>query len=183
MLAGTAHLTMAVGDGDMLLEIVQPGQLFGQAARFGGGPRLVTAIAGERTTLLHVPDHVLAEIARSEPEVWRSFTELLYSQLAGALQLAAAMIRLPPPQRVAARLAMLAGAGRTDVRVTQAQLAEMTGLSRKTVNAHLRALRTRTLCGWTIARSPCSTAAPHWRRGRARADHTAGACTALPLAR
>ena len=37
--------------GDMLLEIVQPGQLFGQAARFGGGPRLVTAIAGERATL------------------------------------------------------------------------------------------------------------------------------------
>ncbi len=138
VLAGTAHLTMTLGEADTLIEIVQPGQLFGQAARFGGGPRLVTAIAGERTTLLHVPDHVLAEIARGEPEVWRSFTELLYGQLAGALQLAAAMIRLAPPQRVAARLWMLAGGRERTVRVTQGQLAEMTGLSRKTVNGHLR---------------------------------------------
>ena len=142
VLEGTAHLTMALGEADILLEVVQPGQLFGQAARFGGGPRLVTATAGERATLLFVPDHVLAEIARGEPEVWRSFTELLYSQLAASLQLAAAMIRLPPPARVAARLAMLSGPKGRAVHVTQAQLAELTGLSRKTVNGHLRALET-----------------------------------------
>jgi len=139
VLQGSAHLTLATGDADMLIEIVQAGQLFGQAARFGGGPRLVTAIAGERSTLLHVPDHALAEIARSEAGVWRSFTELLYGQLASALALAAAMIRLPPPARVAARLVMLSGSG-ARVAVTQSQLAELTGLSRKTVNAHLRAL-------------------------------------------
>lgn len=141
VLEGSAHLTLAVGDADTLIEIVQAGQMFGQAARFGGGPRLVTAIAGERSTLLHVPDHVLAEIARNEPDVWRSFTELLYGQLAGALQLAAAMICLPPPKRVAARLWMLAGDGKAPVSATQAQLAEMTGLSRKTVNGHLRTLQ------------------------------------------
>jgi CRP/FNR family cyclic AMP-dependent transcriptional regulator len=138
VLAGSAHLMLALGEDDVLIEIVQAGQLFGQAARFGGGPRLVTAIAGERAALLFVPDHALAEIASSEPGVWRSFTELLYSQLAAALQLAGAMIRLPPPARVAARLLMLAA--ENAVHVTQAQLAEMTGLSRKTVNLHLRAL-------------------------------------------
>ncbi|MBU6443540.1 MAG: Crp/Fnr family transcriptional regulator [Alphaproteobacteria bacterium] len=136
---GSAHLMLATGDAEVLIEIVQAGQLFGQAARFGGGPRLVTAIAGERSVLLHVPDHALAEIARSEADVWRSFTELLYGQLANALALAGAMIHLPPPARVAARLVMLSGAG-PRVRVTQSQLAELTGLSRKTVNAHLRAL-------------------------------------------
>ncbi len=138
VLAGSTHLMQALGEDDVLIEIVQAGQLFGQAARFGGGPRLVTAIAGEHTTLLFVPDHALAEIAGSEPGVWRSFTELLYSQLAGALQLAGAMIRLPPSARVAARLVMLATSD--TVHVTQAQLAEMTGLSRKTVNLHLREL-------------------------------------------
>jgi len=139
VLEGSAHLMLATGDADVLIEIVQAGQLFGQAARFGGGPRLVTAIAGERSTLLHVPDHALAEIARSEAGVWHSFTELLYSQLASALALAGAMIHLPPPARVAARLVMLSGSG-ARVAVTQSQLAELTGLSRKTVNAHLRAL-------------------------------------------
>lgn len=140
VLEGSAHLMMAIGDSDILLEVVPPGQLFGQAARFGGGPRLVTAIAGERVTLLFVPDHALAEIARGEPDVWRSFTELLYSQLAVSLQLAATMIRLPPPARIAARLAMLSGKPGHAVHVTQAQLAELTGLSRKTANTHLRAL-------------------------------------------
>ena len=139
VVTGSAHLMLATGDSDVLIEIVQAGQLFGQAARFGGGPRLVTAIAGEDSTLLHVPDHALAEIARSEAGVWRGFTELLYSQLASALALAGAMIHLPPPARVAARLIMLS-ASHAPIRVTQSQLAELTGLSRKTVNLHLRAL-------------------------------------------
>jgi CRP-like cAMP-binding protein len=139
VVTGSAHLMLATKDSDVLIEIVQAGQLFGQAARFGGGPRLVTAIAGEHSTLLHVPDHALAEIARSEADVWRSFTELLYSQLASALALAGAMIHLAPPARVAARLIMLS-ASHDPIRVTQSQLAELTGLSRKTVNLHLRAL-------------------------------------------
>lgn len=140
VLEGSVHLLMTMPDGEArLIDIVQAGQLFGQAAHFGGGPRLVTAIAGEPSRLLHVPDRALAEIARSEPDVWRSFTALLYSQLSGALQLAAASIHLSPPERIAARLAILA-AGADTVTVTQAQLAELTGLSRKTVNIHLRLL-------------------------------------------
>lgn len=143
VLDGTVHMTVPLGDDDdLLLEIVRRGQLFGQAARFGGGPRLVTAIAGEHCSLLHVPDHVLHEIARTEPDMWRNFTELLYAQLAGALQLAARMIHLPPERRVAARLVMLAdesvSTGPLRISVNQAQLAEMTGLSRKTVNGHLQ---------------------------------------------
>jgi CRP-like cAMP-binding protein len=140
VLEGSVHLLMTLPDGEAkLLDIAQPGQLFGQAARFGGGPRLVTAIAGEPSRLFHVPDFALAEIANSQPEVWRNFTALLYGQLAGALQLAGIVMYLRPGQRVAARLLLLALTTDT-VSVTQAQLAEMTGLSRKTVNGHLRTL-------------------------------------------
>jgi CRP-like cAMP-binding protein len=137
VLEGSVHLLLMLPDGETrLLDIVQAGRLFGQ---FGGGPRLVTAIAGEPSRLFHVPDQALTEIARRQPEVWRNFTELLYGQLAGALLLAGALIHLPPQRRVAARLALLA-LGSETISVTQAQLAEMTGLSRKTVNAHLRGL-------------------------------------------
>jgi CRP/FNR family cyclic AMP-dependent transcriptional regulator len=140
VLDGSVHLLMMLPDGETrLLDIVGSGHLFGQPARFGGGPRLVTAVAGERARLLHVPDQALAEIARRQPDVWRNFSVLLYGQLAGALQLAGVMIHLPPSRRVAARLALLA-AQSDAVAVTQEQLAEMTGLSRKTVNLHLRAL-------------------------------------------
>jgi CRP-like cAMP-binding protein len=140
VIEGTVHLLMTLPDGETrLLDVVQSGQFFGQPARFGGGPRLVTAIAGTKARLLHVPDAALAEIARGQPDVWRNFAGLLYGQLAGALLLAGVLIHLPPPRRVAARLALLATRNDT-VAVAQAELAEMTGLSRKTVNIHLRAL-------------------------------------------
>ena len=140
VLEGSVQLLMTPADGEpRLLDIVPAGQLFGQAAHFGGGPRLVTAIAGEPTRILHVPDHALAEVARNEPAVWRNFTTLLYIQLAGALQLVTLLIHLPPPERVAARLALLTLSSET-VSITQAQLAELCGLSRKTVNAHLQTL-------------------------------------------
>jgi CRP-like cAMP-binding protein len=140
VLDGTVHLLTTPADGEArLLDIVSAGQTFGQASRFGGGPRLVTAIAGAPARLLHVPDHALAEIARSEPEVWRVFTALLYRQLAGALLLVTVLIHLPPAKRVAARLALLT-ATRDTIAITQAQLAELCGLSRKTANTHLRAM-------------------------------------------
>ena len=140
VLEGTVQMLLTLPDGETrLLDVVQSGQFFGQPARFGGGPRLVTAIAGAPSRLLHVPDQALADIARGEPEIWRNFAALLYGQLAGALQLAGVLIHLPPRRRVAARLALLA-LGTDRVAVTQSQLAEMIGLSRKTVNGHLRAL-------------------------------------------
>lgn len=140
VLEGSVQMLLTLPDGETrLLDVVQAGQFFGQPARFGGGPRLVTAIAGAPSRLLHVPDQVLADIARDEPEIWRNFAALLYGQLAGALQLAGVLIHLPPRRRVAARLALLAHAA-DHVAVTQAQLAEMIGLSRKTVNGHLRTL-------------------------------------------
>jgi CRP-like cAMP-binding protein len=140
VLDGVVHLLVTLPDGETrLMDIVQSGQLFGQPARFGGGPRLLTALAGAPSRLLFVPDHALAEIARNEPEVWRNFAALLYNQLAGGLLLAAYCMHLTPRRLVAARLAALA-AGHDAVPVTQAQLGEMTGLSRKTVNQHLSTL-------------------------------------------
>jgi CRP/FNR family transcriptional regulator, cyclic AMP receptor protein len=129
---------------DVLVDIASAGRVFSQAS----GPRLVTVLANEDSRLLFVPDHVLREIARGHPDMWRSLTDLLYEQLSNALQLAVHMIRLPPKARVAARLLFLAGSDAGDgsaVHVTQSQLAELTGLSRKTVNGHLAALAKRNL--------------------------------------
>ncbi|MGA9794515.1 MAG: Crp/Fnr family transcriptional regulator [Rhizomicrobium sp.] len=149
VLRGSIHLMVGtVAEEDILMDIVSAGQVFGQPSQFGGGPRLVTALAGEDALLLHVPDHTLREIARDHPDVWRSFTTLLYLQLAHALRLAVNMIRLAPKARVAARLLFLCGEREGALlRVTQSQLAEMTGLSRKTVNGHLANLGKRGAIG------------------------------------
>lgn len=176
VIEGSVHLLMnAGGRDDVLIEVVQAGQLFGQPARFGGGPRLVTAIAGERTTLLFVPDHAMREIATTQPDVWRNFTELLYTQLSGALRLAAFALSLPPRQRIAARLALLAAAFAEDefparLSITQSQLAELTGLSRKTVNAHLKALEKAGLISLSYAHLVVRENAPLWARAGIGSD-------------
>jgi CRP/FNR family transcriptional regulator, cyclic AMP receptor protein len=137
VLAGSVDIMMStVGGNDVLMDVAPAGRVFSQAL----GPRIVTALANEDSLLLFVADHVLREIGRGHPEMARHFTGLLYEQLSGAAVLAVNMIHLPPRKRIAARLLFLAGNEARDgaaVQITQNQLAELTGLSRKTVNAHL----------------------------------------------
>lgn len=143
VLSGSVSMMMStVAQDDVLIDVAGPGRVFSQAS----GPRLITALANEDSRLLHIADHVLRLIARDHPNIWLNFTGLLYEQLSAALQMAANMIHLQPKARVAVRLLFLAGLEARDgvaVGVTQSQLAELTGLSRKTVNLHLAALAKR----------------------------------------
>ncbi len=129
---------------DVLIDIAPAGRVFSQSL----GPRIVTALANEDALLLFVADHVLREIGRAQPDAARHVTALLYEQLSGAAALAVNMIHLAPRARIAARLLFLAGNRARNgavVQVTQSQLAELTGLSRKTVNGHLANLAKKKL--------------------------------------
>ncbi|HEY5337103.1 MAG TPA: Crp/Fnr family transcriptional regulator [Rhizomicrobium sp.] len=139
---GVDMMASTVARDDVLIDIAPAGRVFSQAS----GPRLVTALANEDSILLHVADHTLRQIARTHPDIWRNFTALLYEQLSAALIMAVNMIHLAPKARIGARLLFLAGTEARDgmtVHVTQSQLAELTGLSRKTVNGHLATLASR----------------------------------------
>lgn len=146
VLAGALRLMVAVADGaEAVLDVAGPGTVFGQTPSFGGGPRLVTAIAAEPARVLHIPDRALQRIAADLPEVWRALSELLYGQLSRSIRLSAQFIGLPAVPRLAARLGAVARANRLDPRawipLSQAELAQMTALSRKTVNGILRRWR------------------------------------------
>lgn len=129
----------APGDREVRMGHAGPGAALGQTMRFGGGPRLVTAICAEPSLLLKVSDAALERIAGRAPEIWRAVAALVDLQLRGALQAAAEAIALPPRQRLAARLVALARprTGPADLRLSQQALAEMVGLTRKTVNGYL----------------------------------------------
>lgn len=134
-------LCQAAGGREVLIGQATRGVAIGQTARFGGGPRLVTVIAAERSRLLQVSDRALSRIAREAPQVWEAVAALLYLQLRNMLHLVAELAALPPRQRLAARLDLLtrgAPAGGR-LRLTQEALGEMVGLTRKTANAHLAA--------------------------------------------
>ncbi len=140
---GTIDLyCQAPGDRVLLLHRIGAGMAIGQTVAFGGGPRLVTAIAARSSLILAVPDRALARIARDEPGIRTLMAGLLFNQLGVVLQLAVQAIALPPRQRIAARLLLLSEGGdpAAELPFSQEAIAEMTGLSRKTVNAHLAAL-------------------------------------------
>lgn len=138
VLEGVAQLlSKAPGDREVLIGQAAPGAAIGQTTRFGGGPRLVTVIAQSDCVLLQVSDRALGRIAGELPMIWEAVAALLYLQLRGLLQLVAETTALGPRERLAARLDLLSGADGRSLRLSQEALAEMLGLSRKTVNGYL----------------------------------------------
>ncbi|MCP3465640.1 Crp/Fnr family transcriptional regulator [Bradyrhizobium sp. CCGUVB23] len=91
--------------------------------------------------ILLASDRALTQIAMKRPQIWQAVAALLYLQVRDLLQLAAEVIALPPRQRLAARITRLAQAeeqaGKYVLSLSQEALAEMVGLTRKTVNGYL----------------------------------------------
>jgi len=132
-------LCQAPGGREVVIGQGGPGMAIGQTLRFGGGPRLVTVICVADSLVLQVSDRALARIAQDHPRIWEAVAALLYLQLRGLVTVAAEAIALPPRQRLAARLELLARASRKaePLRLSQQTLGEMVGLTRKTVNLYL----------------------------------------------
>lgn len=142
VLDGSLRIEASVGaERDVLVNLAPAGAAFGQSRRGGGGPRIVTARAAGRATVMLVADSALERIAAEQPLLWRAVSELVYGQLDAMVHLAAQLLALGPRGRIAARLLAFGGEG--GAALGQADLAEMCGLSRKSVNAHLAALERR----------------------------------------
>jgi len=140
VLAGSVQmLCKAPGDREVMISQAGQGAALGQTTRFGGGPRLMTVICQADSRLLLVSDRALARIGAQTPRVWEAVAALLYNQLRDLLQVVAEATALPPRQRLASRLGLLARSlpDPPTLRLTQQALGEMVGLTRKTVNAYL----------------------------------------------
>ncbi|WEK43805.1 MAG: Crp/Fnr family transcriptional regulator [Candidatus Sphingomonas colombiensis] len=140
VLDGALRIEASLGaERDVLVNLAPAGSAFGQSRRGGGGPRIATARAAARATIvLLIADSALERVAADQPALWRAVSELVYGQLDAMVHLAAQLIGLNPRGRIAARLLALGGGG--VAAVSQADLAEMCGLSRKVTNMHLAAL-------------------------------------------
>lgn len=137
---GVLRLEASAGsERGVLIGLVGAGQAIGQSRRFGGGRRIVTASAQRASHVLLIPDIALPGVADRAPGAWAAVIALLYDQLDAAVHAAALNLCLTPRQRVAARLAQLAD-GEGVVAATQADIAEMCGLSRKSASGHILAL-------------------------------------------
>jgi CRP-like cAMP-binding protein len=143
LLGGAALVYVALPRGDdVLVQIAMPGDVFGHAAQLGHGPRLATVLTARPSTLMYLPESALTRLGRRHPELWASLTQLLYNQYGALLLQFARHLALPARARLAGRLLQL-----TDftpappvAALPQAQLAELVGVTRKTINALLAEL-------------------------------------------
>ena len=153
VIAGLVHVfCQAAGNRNVLIGHCEAGAILGHATRYSGGPRLVTAVCAESSVLLAIPERGLEEVAARWPTLWRALAASAYAYTRRTVRALAELIGLPPRQRLAARLLLMATtevAGEPTVHLTQHAIGEMIGVTRKTVHTHLaaferaRLLRTR----------------------------------------
>ncbi len=145
VISGVVHVScQAAGQRNVLIGHCEAGAVLGHATRYSGGPRLVTAVCAEPSVVLAVPERGLDEVASRWPTLWRALATSAYGYTRRTVRALAELISLPPRQRLASRLLLMATSqGGTDeqvVRLSQQAIGEMIGVTRKTVNAHLAAL-------------------------------------------
>jgi CRP-like cAMP-binding protein len=144
VVSGVVHVScQASGQRTVLIGHCEAGAVLGHATRYSGGPRLVTAVCAEPSIVLAVPERGLEEVAAQWPTLWRALATSAYSYTRRTVRALAELISLPPRQRLAARLLLVAAAQGPSpepvVRLSQQAIGEMIGVTRKTVNAHLAA--------------------------------------------
>ncbi|HCX67765.1 MAG: hypothetical protein CMI61_12370 [Parvibaculum sp.] len=145
VLSGSVKTHVLLDNGESVpISISGPGTVFGYAAQVLGGRRVTTAIARERSEVIFIPQHALAAIVQDMPELWLHFAELATEQLVWAARAYAERLRLPPRAQIASRLYLYTfpwgEGGPAVLPITQNELSELTGFSRKTVNLILRDL-------------------------------------------
>ncbi len=140
VIKGVVHVSCQVaGNRNVLIGHCEAGAVLGHATRFSGGPRLVTAVCAAPSVLLAISERGLEQVAQQWPTLWRALAASAYTYTRRTVRALAELIALPPRQRLAARLLIMAATanGEPVVRLTQQAIGEMLGVTRKTVNAYL----------------------------------------------
>ena len=137
------------GGKEVFLNIMEPGDAFGEIALLDGSPRTATATAMARTELIVIPREAFSALVQSQPQLAAHLIQLLCKRVRWTAQLMEDTALLSVPARLAKRLLSLATAfGReaesgTKVIISQEELARFLGLSRQITNHHLRTWRAK----------------------------------------
>ena len=147
IVTGRVRIGATSEDGrEIFLNLLGPGESFGEIALLDGGARTASATAVEPTALTVIAREAFLDVMRHEPVVAVHTIELLCQRI----RLSSAMLEdntfLPLEQRLAKRLLMLAethgekdAQGCYTLRLSQDELAHFLGVTRQIVNQHLNA--------------------------------------------
>lgn len=136
----------ALGDTgqEVFLNIIEPGESFGEIAVIDSLPRTAGALAMDRTTLVLIRRPDLLRELKHEPALALHLLRLFCQRIRWTSDLVEESAFLTPPARLAKRLlslAMLHGqytARGIELRISQTELAKFLGMSRQMVNEKLQ---------------------------------------------
>ena len=139
------HL-LEVRDGLTLCHIGEQGYWFGEMAALSGAERRIDVLARGACKLVRLTRADLHRLLDAHPSAWSYVALLVNSNLYLALRLIEALKQQEPTLRIAHCLRNMVAAGSelpTRINVTQADIAAIAGVSRKTANSALRVLHAK----------------------------------------
>lgn len=145
VIAGQIRITVNSGQGQELhVNLIEPGEIVGEIAFLDGGVRTASGTAATATTCFVVPREPFFRLLGRHPEVYKHLLMLLCERVRWTSRLVADSAFLSVRDRLAVRLANLAGKSRRSgqqpvrIRISQLELATYMGVSRQVVNGYLR---------------------------------------------
>ena len=151
VLAGSVKISVPSADGrEVVLNIIQEGEIFGEIALLDGHPRTADATAMSDCELIVIERRDFIEFLRSQPDITLKFIEILCARLRRTSEQVQDVTFLNLPTRLAKALLHLTGEIETSTRgrkvaITQREVSQIIGRSRESTNKQLRAW---TKLGW-----------------------------------
>ena len=149
VISGSVKMSISSADGrSAILNIIGPGEIFGEIALLDGGVRSSDAIANTNCELFVIDRREFIPFVRSQPALAMKFIELLCGRLRRTSDQVEQIILQNLPGRLASALIRLSEkhklepAGRT-ISITQQEISEMVGMTRESINKQLRAWAAR----------------------------------------
>jgi CRP-like cAMP-binding protein len=148
VLAGNVKISVLSPDGrEVVLNIIHPGEIFGEIALLDGRPRTADATAMSDCELAQIDRRDFVPFLRSQPDVVMKFIDILCLRLRHTSEHVEELMFLELPARLAKTLIRLtgeaaeAGGTRADrrIEITQREIGQMIGMSRESTNRQLRA--------------------------------------------
>ena len=149
VISGTAKMSISSPDGrSAILNLIGPGEIFGEIALLDGRERTADAIANTNCEFFIIDRREFIPFVRSQPTLAMKLIELLCGRLRWTSDQVEQIILQDLPGRLASALIRLtekyklAPSGRT-IAITQQEISEMVGMPRESINKQLRAWAAR----------------------------------------
>jgi len=130
---------------EVFLNVLGPGDTFGEIVMLDGLPRTASAVAIDRSTLVVIPRALFLTYLQRDPGLALHLMKLLCERLRWVCDIIDESTFLTGPARVAKRLLRLletygrpVGDDHMELVISQAELGQFLGISRQVINQHLR---------------------------------------------